>query len=121
MDINIAVPSAITHALLPVLVYAQPSLIINIGSVIAAFANIYARSKTFRLTCNEILATRVKAEKHRVEVKDVVVGRIVSNTTAGTRRNASFEPSMKTFAKATLFVLQDTDHASMACQEDLDP
>lgn len=62
--INAAFSSAITHALLPVLVHAQPSLIINVGSVVAAFPNTvapYAGSKTFSLVCNEILATWVKA------------------------------------------------------------
>jgi len=51
----------------------------------------------------------------------VVVGRFVRNITAGIKRGALFEPSMKSFAEATLLEARDRDCASMACQEDLDP
>ena len=106
IDVNATFPAAVTHALLPVLETQQPSLIINIGSVVAIvpppYLGLYAGSKAFNLAWSQSLWTEMLAEKKNIEIMGVVVGRVISAHAQGKRKDTLFDPSARNFAKSAL-------------------
>lgn len=106
IDVNTAFPSMITHALLPVLEASQPSLVINISSITALipppYLGLYSGCKAFNLLWSRSLHSEMKAEGLNVEVLGIIVGRVLNASTKDKVLTSLFNPSARTFAKATL-------------------
>jgi 17beta-estradiol 17-dehydrogenase / very-long-chain 3-oxoacyl-CoA reductase len=105
IDVNATFPTAVTHILLPQLVQNKPALVINIGSVVAAFPPpylaLYAASKAFNMTWSDSLGSEMGLEKTDVEVLSVLVGRVINAATKH-KVGSLFEPTPRNFARATL-------------------
>lgn len=105
IDVNATFPTAITHAILPLLVHKIPALIINIGSVVAQFPPpylaLYAASKAFNMTWSNSLEFEMRVEKTQIEVIGIVVGKVI-NAAKKNKTGSLFEPTPQDFARATL-------------------
>lgn len=106
IDVNTAFPSMITHSLLPILEANQPSLVINISSITAVlpppYLGLYSGCKAFNLVWSRSLQSEMKAENLKVEVLGILTGRVLNATTKDKFVASLFNPSARTFAKATL-------------------
>lgn len=105
IDVNATFPTAMTHALLPLLIQKQPALILNIGSVVAQFPPpylaLYSASKAFNMIWSDSLCFEMRAEKTQVEVLSMVVGKVI-NAAKKDKTGSFFEPSPRDFARAAL-------------------
>jgi 17beta-estradiol 17-dehydrogenase / very-long-chain 3-oxoacyl-CoA reductase len=78
INVNIRFPTQLTAALLPVMTKSTPALILNMGSIVAAFhlpyLVTYSSCKSFALTFSASLGKELQAEGHDVEVLGFIIG-----------------------------------------------
>jgi short-subunit dehydrogenase len=78
INVNVRFPTQLTAALLPVLTECTPTLILNIGSIVATFnlpyMATYCGCKSFVLSFSASLGKELRAEGHDVEVLGFLVG-----------------------------------------------
>ena len=105
-QLNLGFANQLTRALLPIMQRTQPSLIINISSIVALmsmpYLAVYSASKAYNMSFSRNLSAELKAEGKDIEVLGVIVGDTV---TPGGRPGMAvgiMRPSPRTMAKATL-------------------
>ena len=78
IQLNDGFTTQLTRALLPVLAKNQPSLIVNIGSIVAGlampYASVYSASKAYLVSFSRNLSLEMKAEGQNIEVLAIIVG-----------------------------------------------
>ena len=106
IKVNHSFATQITRALLPLLQKSQPSLVINIGSVVARlsmpYLSVYSAAKAYNMAFNDCLQAEMRVEGHDIEVLGIVVGSVLTEGRGSDITTGLFTPSARVMAKAAL-------------------
>ena len=106
IKVNAGFATQITRALLPLLQKNQPSLILNIGSVVARlsvpYISVYSAAKAYNVNFNSSLAADMRAEGHDIELLGILVGSVLTEGRTSDVTMGPFTPPARVMAKAAL-------------------
>ncbi len=105
IQLNDRFATQLTRGLLPMLSRNHPSLILNVGSVVAEmsmpYLSVYAAAKAYDMAFSSNLAAEMKAEGRDVEVLGILVGNVQTEGRQGLSTSI-MTPSGRTMASAAL-------------------
>jgi hypothetical protein len=104
INVNATFAAHLTRVLLPFLLKSQPSLVINISSVVKfgmPWLTPYAASKAFDIGLSDALAAEMRADGQDIEVLGLIVGSVRSMSNQPTEKSI-FIPDSRGMAAAAL-------------------